>query len=115
MAKNHSKSLVADSWLIEIICIVLSLVSLAAILVLLAYYNGKPFLDWHRLTLNTVISIFATVSRIALLVALSSSLGQWRWNWFRKQARPLAEFETLDAAGRGSLGSLRLLWMTRSW
>ena len=68
----------ADSWLVEILSIVPSLVSLTAILVLLAYYSKKPFVDWHRVTLNTVISIFAITSRIALVVALSSSLGQLR-------------------------------------
>jgi hypothetical protein len=71
------KSRVAGTWLIEIVSIILSPTSLLAILILLARYNGRLLFSWHRLTLNTVISIFATISRISLIVAVSSGMGQW--------------------------------------
>ncbi|MCJ1265917.1 hypothetical protein MMC22_005799 [Lobaria immixta] len=51
---------------------------------------------------------------MCLMLAVSSALGQWRWNWFYGQSRPLADFDTLDAASRGAIGSFRLLWTTKS-
>lgn len=104
----------ADSWLIEIVSIAFSLIALLAILILLACYDGKVLFSWHKVTINTVISIFATISRMCLMLAVSSALGQWRWNWFYGQSRPLADFDTLDAASRGAIGSFRLLWTTKS-
>lgn len=108
-------SRLADTWFIEIASISLSLISFLAILITLACYNGKILFSWHKVTINTVISIFATISRVCLMVAVSSALGQWRWNWFYGQSRPLADFDTLDAASRGAIGSFRLLWIIKSW
>ena len=107
-------SRLADTWLVEIFSISLSLISLLVIFIVLAYYNGKVLFSWHKVTINTVISIFATISRMCLMVAVSSALGQWRWNWFSGQSRPLTDFDTLDAASRGAMGSFRLLWTTKS-
>ena len=115
MAKAARTSLVSDTWLIEIISIIVSLVSIIAIVALLGYYNGKPLFRWHNITLNAVISVFATLARMSLIVAVSSSIGQWRWNWFLQKSRPLADIDVVDAASRGLLGSLQLLWKTRSW
>ena len=115
MNTMRRQSRLADTWLIEIASISLSLISLLAILILLACYNGKLLFSWHKVTINTVISIFATVSRICLMLAVSSALGQYRWNWFYRQSRPLADFDLLDTASRGAIGSFRLLWITKSW
>lgn len=104
----------ADSWLIEIVSIGFSLIFILATLIILACYDGKELFNWHKVTINTVISIFATISRMCLMVAVSSALGQWRWIWFYGQSRPLADFDTLDAASRGAIGSFRLLWTTKS-
>ena len=115
MASMHRKSRLVDTWHAEIISISLSLLSLLAMLLILGFYNGKVLFNWHKVTINTVISIFATISRMCLMFAVSSGLGQLRWNWFSGQSRPLVDFDTLDAASRGAIGSFRLLWTTRSW
>ena len=115
MSATERKSLGANTWLLEIGWVILSLASLLAILIFLACYNGQLLFSWHRITLNTVISIFATLSRLTLVVAVSSALGQWRWNWFSGHSHPLTDFERLDGASRGSFGSFCLLWRTKSW
>ena len=115
MVKSHRQSLWRDTWFIEIAAIIISITSFIAIIAISHYYDGKPLFIWHRITINTVISIFSTVSRITLIVAVSAGLGQWRWTHFVGRSRPLKDFEILDAASRGSTGSLRLLWMTKSW
>jgi hypothetical protein len=115
MSKVQRAFRLSDSWLFEIVSILISLLSIVAISALLAYYNGKLLFKWHNVTLNTVISVFATLARISLILAVSSSIGQWRWNWFLKRPRRLADIDVLDSASRGSFGSLQLVWTTRSW
>lgn len=115
MSKVQRAFRLSDSWLLEIVSIFISVLSIVAISALLGYYNGKLLFKWHNITLNTVISIFATLARISLILAVSSSIGQWRWNWFLKRSRPLTDIDVLDSASRGLFGSLQLMWTTRSW
>jgi len=62
--KNISiESCLADTWFVEIISTSLSVVSPLVIVVILALYNGRLFFAWHKMTINTVVSIFATISR----------------------------------------------------
>ena len=92
-----------------------SLISLSTILILLVHFDGKPWFEWHRVTLNAVVSVFATMSRVLLFVPISSGIGQLRWNWFSSRSRALDDFEVFDAARRGAWGSAKLLWKTKSW
>jgi heme/copper-type cytochrome/quinol oxidase subunit 2 len=113
--QKQQRHWVLDTWLIEIGCISLGISSLVVILVLLLQYNNEAQPQWHGVTLNAVISVLATVARIGLVVPVAESLAQWKWMWFSKDLRPLADFELLDDASRGSRGSMMLLWETKSW
>jgi hypothetical protein len=110
--KGHTS---VDTWLVEIAAMAISSASLAIIVVLLQQYNGYPQFRWHVLTLNAVISALATIVRIGFVVPVAASLAQWKWKWFSKRPKPLVDFQTLDKADRGSVGSLMLIWRTRSW
>jgi hypothetical protein len=114
MSRRKNGSRAADTWLVEIISIFFSMLSLLAILILLTVYDGKLLFRWYRASLNAMISVFATISRMLLAVAVSSSLGRWRWNWFAKRRHPLEDFESMDTASRGAWGRVQLLWMTKS-
>ncbi|KFY56201.1 hypothetical protein V496_06756 [Pseudogymnoascus sp. VKM F-4515 (FW-2607)] len=116
---NHNASayllLITDWWLLEIVGLSLCILSLMAIIIILVKYDGKPIYDWpYRITLNTVISIVATISQVALMLPVASSLSQLKWVWFNEKPRPLADFEIFDSASRGSWGSLLLLGKLRS-
>ncbi|KAI8317435.1 hypothetical protein K4K59_006696 [Colletotrichum sp. SAR11_240] len=41
------------------------------------------------------------------------SLSQYKWNWYKKSPRPLADFRVFDEASRGPWGSLKLLVTTK--
>lgn len=97
----------------EIIATVVSLASLLVIAILLYIYDNQPVFRWHDITLNALVSIFATISRLSLAVVISSSLGQAKWNWFARDPKLLLAVDTIDAASRGLFGSLRLVWRTR--
>jgi hypothetical protein len=76
MSKAQRTLCLSNSWLLEIVSILISLLSIVAISALLGYYNGKLLFKWHNVTLNTVISVFATLARISLILAVSSSIGK---------------------------------------
>ncbi|KAK1635553.1 hypothetical protein BDP81DRAFT_407202 [Colletotrichum phormii] len=81
--------------------------------VLLARFDGKPIFTWNGVTLNTVVSILSVTMKAAVAFVLSECLAQWKWILFTREDRPLIDFDRIDAATRGPLGSLRILSRTR--
>ncbi|KAI8945115.1 hypothetical protein F4801DRAFT_598372 [Xylaria longipes] len=103
-------------WKWEILGMVLSLLSLAASIILLGVHNDRRVDSWTApFTLNTFLSILAQTSRTSLAFGVGSSLGQAKWNIFSKQSGNLALFEAFDEASKGPWGSLSLLYRLRSW
>jgi hypothetical protein len=96
-------------WLPEILAVIFSAASLAAMAVLLAVTDGKAIFNWHNITLNTIVSILSMAIEVSVLRALSESISQWKWILFDGKMRPLIDFERIDRASRGSLGSLKVL------
>lgn len=99
------------TWTLEMAALFLSVSSLAAVCVLLALYDGFPLDAWtFMLSFNTIVSILGATSRASMGFALSASLGQAKWNWFRRRDDQLMAFDRFDEASRGPWGSVRLLW-----
>ena len=100
-------------WLWELTSTLVALLSTLAIFLILLLHNGQLLRDWpFYLTLNSLLSIFATVLRIAVVVAVSSAIFQLGYVWFR-QTRPLDDLEVFNTASRGIAGSLPLIWLQR--
>jgi hypothetical protein len=110
MAPRKSRSILGDTWLLETLAIVLSLVSFLMILVLLKVYDNRPIFVWHGATLNTFVSTIATLGKAMLLFTVSACMSQWKYIWFSQAQRKLIDFEVFDSASRGPSGSLSLLW-----
>ncbi|TID25690.1 hypothetical protein E6O75_ATG03553 [Venturia nashicola] len=83
------------------------------IILLLFLYDSKPVFEWHGASLNSFVSVFATISKTLLLMAVSSCLGQWKYIYFYREKRKLIEFDVFDGASRGPEGSFHLLWHIR--
>lgn len=98
-----------------------SLIGLIGIFLVLDHVDGHIVPDWavrvgpneFRVTINSVISILATLVESSLLVPLAAALGQQKWLWFQRGAQKLSDFQQFDAANRGQLGSLILIWSLR--
>lgn len=74
------KKLWTNTWLVEIASAIASVISLLAIVIIFLKYNGKQPPQWpHGLTINTIISIFATAMVTFLGPALGSGLGIFIW------------------------------------
>jgi hypothetical protein len=113
MRCSKLKSLLRDTWAIEIIAFSVSVLAFGCLIYLLRYYDQKPIFEWHGLTLNTIVSTVSTISKTLLMFSVSAGISQWKYIAFSKNKRKLIEFERLDSASRGPQGSLALLWTTR--
>lgn len=97
-------------WLTETLAIIFSAACLGALAVLLALTDNQTIFNYHGVTLNTIVSILVTGSKVAALMVLGEALSQWKWILFTDERRPLIDFERIDLASRGPAGSLQLLW-----
>lgn len=108
MKQNKRRALVEGTWLLQILAISTSGLSIAAIGILLAHYNDQPIFDWNGITLNVILVVLSAISKTTLAFTLSECLGQAKWIWFSKE-RPLRDIDLIDSASRGLLGSFKIL------
>lgn len=103
-----------SAWLPEISGIVASTLLLIALSAILAVYDNKAVFEWKGVTLNAVVSVISTASKASLLYSISQLISQWKWIIFTRTKRPLMDFERVDSASRGPMGSLELMWKCNS-
>lgn len=106
-----SATRLALAWFPEIFASVLSVGILIALAMVLSHYNGSTLADIdlpNGLTLNGLVSILSTLTRICVMVPTASVLSQEAWLWFSnpKKPRKLRDLERSEGAMRGVLGSL---------
>ncbi|KXH64407.1 hypothetical protein CSAL01_04015 [Colletotrichum salicis] len=102
------------SWALGILALSLSIAALLTVTALLLAYDEKPLATWSFfLTFNTIISALGTVSRTTLAFTIGACLSQWKWNWFKRNEEFIINYDRFEEAGRGPLGSVRLLWGIR--
>lgn len=102
---------VFKNWILELCSVVLAMGLIAAIISILAHFNGQTVPDWPlSINLNTLIALLATLSRALILLAVAEIIGQTKWSWFSRQPRPMNALQRFDSASRGLLGSMSLLF-----
>lgn len=99
----------AIPWKLDILSWIGSLCFFIAIIVVLNVLNGRPLPDLqYGITPNAILTLLATFGQALLIAPVSSALGQMKWLQALEK-RPLDNFETLDKASRGPLGSAFLI------
>lgn len=120
---------IVEWWLMEIISWTFSALCMITIIGVLFAYDGNELPEWPLgLTLNGFISALSASAKAALLLPTAEALGQLKWsvsfsldlrrrkrlttirNWFSTESRSLIDFEVLDQASRGPMGSVLLLF-----
>ncbi|KAK3383701.1 hypothetical protein B0T24DRAFT_605978 [Lasiosphaeria ovina] len=97
-------------WTAEILWCILSFVCLAAIAVLLKIYDGHGLPNWPlAVSINVPVAFLTAICQVAMVVPLAEGLAQLKWNSFARVDRPLSDFQAFDDAGRGPVGSAKLL------
>jgi hypothetical protein len=94
------------SMLVSIVC-----VSLTA--TILGYMDGKPTRMWKLpIQPNSLVAVFSTIAKSALLVPIAEGMGQLKWDFFARPGR-IVHMQTFDEASRGPWGATVLLWKIR--
>jgi hypothetical protein len=101
------------AWVWEYSAVLGAVASFAAMVAVLARSDGREVVSLHGVTVNAVVSILSLAMKASLAYVLAECLAQWKWILFAREPRPLMDFERIDAATRGPLGSLRVLARTK--
>ncbi|CAI7620592.1 unnamed protein product [Penicillium viridicatum] len=101
------------AWKFELLALVGSACSFLVMVVVLAVYNGRSMFDSKNVTLNAIISVLSVAMKASLTFAVAELIGQWKWILFDQNARPLMDFDRIDTASRGPLGSLKVIFRMR--
>ncbi|KAF9891833.1 hypothetical protein FE257_003318 [Aspergillus nanangensis] len=97
------------SWAWEVGSVALAVVGLVLLVAFLVTIKNTPYATWqYTVSPNTVVSIIVTITKAAVLVSVSSCLGQLKWNLFQTPA-PLYHMQVIDQASRGPWGSMEVL------
>lgn len=97
------------TWLLIVLALLGSALSMGAIGILLVYFNNRPIFDWNGVTLNSIIAVFSAIFKAMLAYTLSECLGQAKWIWFSSQQRSLSDIDLIDSVSRGPLGGFKIM------
>jgi hypothetical protein len=105
------------TWWFEFMSLVSSAAAIGVTVAVLLYFDGRTIPHWATagsgLSLNSILSVFSTVSRACLLVPIDQSIGQLYWLAISHSGRQLSEAELYNEASRGPYGAVKLLWKRR--
>lgn len=102
-----------DWWLWELCSLLCSVISLVAIVLVLRLHEGRPLPQWpFSITINSLVSVFATIFSATISVPVAEGISQAKWQWFQ-QYHTLEDIEVYDRASRGPWGAVKMLWSIR--
>ncbi|KAK4446721.1 hypothetical protein QBC34DRAFT_304568 [Podospora aff. communis PSN243] len=100
----------AHNWWWEIGAAFVSAVCMGLILVILTLADGIALEAWKLpIQPNSLISVFTTIGKSALMVPLAGCLSQLAWQHFASEPRSLDHIRVFDDASRGPWGAMELL------
>ncbi|KAI0593783.1 hypothetical protein F4775DRAFT_576504 [Biscogniauxia sp. FL1348] len=114
--KDHSNSGHGyfSAWLWEAGAVCVSIFCTVAIVAILSTTSGKALSDWHfPIAPNSLVSVFSTLAKSALMVSVASCLGQLKWIYFSRSSHELYDFEVFEEASRGPWGALTFVWFIK--
>lgn len=100
-------------WWWEVLSAILAIICTTHMTAILLAMDNRPLHDWKFSFIqpNSLVSVFSTIAKSALLVPLAEGLGQLKWIYFENASHNnLYHLHTFDAASRGPWGALRFLW-----
>ncbi|KAF2430252.1 hypothetical protein EJ08DRAFT_660982 [Tothia fuscella] len=101
-------------WWWEIGASLLSIISMCLIMTVLFKANNKPLESWTLpIQPNSLIAVFTTIGKTAMMVAVTSCVSQLKWRHFRRP-RSLVHLQLFDDASRGPWGAFMLLLLMRA-
>ncbi|KAM5346312.1 hypothetical protein ACJ41O_009317 [Fusarium nematophilum] len=114
IAEKQQRKRVNGWWWWEILGAALSCVAMVLLLVLLIKSDGLSLESWTLpIRPNSLISVFTTVAKTAMMVPVASCLSQLKWRHFTHNGDKMSALQVFDDASRGPWGSAMLLFNLR--
>ena len=109
------REIVTKFWLWEVAACVFSLMSLASIVGVLIYEDGKQLDQWAwSIPPTAVVSFIGTMGKSSLVLVISQLLSQLKWLHFNSSnTRSLQHLRIFDGGSRGPLGALSVLYNSK--
>ena len=99
-------------WLWEVASLAVSVLAMIAVIIILLRVNNMALVDWtFPIQPNSMVSVFMTISKSALLVPIAECISQSKWFQFHQAPRTLHTLQEFDEASRGPWGSTQLLFV----
>jgi hypothetical protein len=112
-AKALKRQAARLGWWWETGAVFVSLVCMSLIVAVLFRMDGRPLRTWTLpIQPNSLVAIFSTLTKSALLVPIAESIGQLKWDYFERP-RNIQHFQDFDEASRGPWGAFVFLWKTK--
>lgn len=90
-----------STWGFELLALLFAMAATVAVCVILGQANNRLLSDWTLpIQPNSLISVFSTLAKAALMAPIASVVSQMKWIWFEKP-RNLANLQSFDKASRG--------------
>lgn len=105
----YFSDILKDTWLLQSLAVVGSMILTGVLVALFACFNNTPILEWKGISLNAAVALIATILKGLIAFTVSDCLGQAKWIWLSWQQRPLNDFAFIDQGSRGPLGSMKIL------
>ncbi|KAK4213581.1 hypothetical protein QBC37DRAFT_463818 [Rhypophila decipiens] len=103
-------------WWWEVASLILSINAMAAVLWILCKINGLPLDQWtFPIQANSLVSVFLTISKSALLIPVAECISQAKWMQFSRKPQKLSRLQEYDDASRGPFGAAVLLVRKVGW
>lgn len=102
----------SDGWRWELLSWTFSLVCFCGLVIMLYHFDNKPPPQWKYgmgISFNTAISVFATITKVALMGPVTEYISQLKWLHYVRRPQRLRDLEDFDNASRGEIGSLVFL------
>ena len=103
---------IQESWITELVALVVSAGAIAAIVGLLSKYNESELPEWNGVSLNSLVSWLTTVAGICIGYVAGTSIGQLKWVHMAQKPRKLEDLKLFNGAD-GIVGPLELLLRLR--
>ncbi|KFH41272.1 hypothetical protein ACRE_080270 [Hapsidospora chrysogenum ATCC 11550] len=103
---------IQESWITELVALIVSAGAIAAIVGLLSKYNETELPEWNGVSLNSLVSWLTTAAGICIGYVAGTSIGQLRWAYMARKARRMEDLKLFNGAD-GVVGALELLWRLR--
>jgi len=112
--KPHATPSLRFGWWWELGAMLVSVTSTSFILAVLVFMNNKSLESWKLpIQISSLIAVFSTFAKSALLVALSDGLSQLKWHHFERRARTMDHLQYFHDASKGPWGSFIFFWKMR--